>query len=93
MKIITVPKWIMPFGYGLTLYKIVFIRKDSKNFKYVLEHEKVHVKQWTEIGLFKFPILYIIELMKNGYYMNKYEMEARATGAKNAQGIDNESLY
>jgi hypothetical protein len=83
MKIIIVPKYIMPFGYSLTLYKLVFVRKDSKNIPYVIAHEATHVKQWTTIGFFKFPFLYLKELIKIGYKNNKYEVQAREEGKKN----------
>jgi len=75
--IIIVPKYILPFGYGLTLYRLALVREDCLDINYVIRHEKVHIRQWTEIGFFKFPVLYAIELVKNGYRNNKYEIEAR----------------
>lgn len=81
MKVVIVPKWLMPFGYGLTLYKLVFIRKDG-DYEYLLKHESKHVEQWTTIGLFKFPYLYTKELLRVGYVNNKYEVEAREIGNK-----------
>ena len=87
-KVIKVPKWVLPFGYGFTLYKLVFIREDSKDYEYVKQHELVHVEQWTRIGFFKFPYLYIKELIKNGYINNIYEIEARELGAKRSKNIN-----
>ena len=86
MKIINTPKWLMPFGHGLTLYKLAFVRKDLTGYRrdYVIAHELCHVHQWTEIGIFKFPYLYIKELIRMGYYQNKYEVEAREYGVVNA---------
>ena len=72
-----VPKWVMPWGYGLTLYKLVLVRKDSKNIEYVKQHELKHVEQWTRQGFFRFIYLYLKELIKNGYKSNIYEAEAR----------------
>ena len=83
MKIIFVPNWLMFFGYGLTLYKLVFINNTSKDIPYVIAHEKCHVDQWTKIGFFKFPYLYIKELIKVGYNDNIYEIEARHYGSIN----------
>jgi len=77
---IIVPKYILPFGYGLTLWKLVLVRKDSQDLPYVIAHEAQHVKQWVENGFFKFPYLYIKELLKNGYQNNIYEVEARYYG-------------
>ena len=80
-KIITVPKWVMPFGYGLCLYKLVFIREDG-NRDYLIAHEMKHSQDWVEIGFFKFPFYYILELIENGYYNNAFEVSAREAGDK-----------
>ena len=86
-KTLLVPSWVLPMGYGLTIYKLVIVDKTSEDLAYVIAHEMCHVKQWTEIGFFKFPYLYIKELIKNGYMDNIYEVEARA------YGIAHRSLY
>ncbi|MDB4681399.1 hypothetical protein OAE88_00665 [bacterium] len=83
-KIYTVPKWSM-FGYGLTLYKLVFIREDVVDYEYVKQHELIHVEQWTRIGFFKFMYLYLKELYDVGYFENKYEVEARFKGSINSR--------
>lgn len=83
MKIHIVPKWVLPFGYGLTIYTHVFIRKDAEDIAYLKAHEERHVQQWQEIGMFKFPFVYLREIIKNGYRGNKYEQEAIWYGAKN----------
>lgn len=77
-KIILVNKWILPFGYGVTIGKYLLIRKDSHNLKYVIEHEKVHYRQWnTEGSYLKWLIKYIKYLVQYGYEDNPYEVEAR----------------
>ena len=83
MKILIVPNYILPFGKGLTLYKLVFISKTAEDIPYVIAHESKHVEQWTRIGFFKFPYLYIKQLFKNGYHSNAYEIEARYYGRMN----------
>jgi len=83
MKVYILPKWLMPFGYGLTLHKTVLVREDSKDLPYVIAHEATHVEQWTRIGFFKFPYLYAKELYRVGYIANKYEVEARSKGSLN----------
>lgn len=80
MNIKIVPKWVMPLGYGFTFYKTIFIREDAQFNRYVIKHEMCHVRQWERIGKFKFPFLYLVELIKNGYKNNKYEIEARKYG-------------
>ena len=81
MKVSLVPKWVLPFGYGLTLWKWVLVRKDSENLPYVIAHEAEHVRQWTSNGFFKFIWLYAKELYMNGYEDNAYERQARYEGA------------
>ena len=83
MKVIKFPSWCLPMGYGLTLYKLVLVDKNSEDLAYVVMHEACHVKQWTEIGFFKFPYLYVKELIKNGYSDNIYEVEAKYYGRIN----------
>ncbi|MDA3615149.1 eCIS core domain-containing protein [Polluticaenibacter yanchengensis] len=43
-----------------------------------LKHELKHVQQYEENGIIKFWGLYLLESVKNGYYNNKFEKEARA---------------
>ena len=40
-------------------------------------HELKHVEQYRRIGFARFLVSYLIEWVKNGYYDNKYEVEAR----------------
>ena len=47
-------------------------------------HELCHVQQFKQYGYFRFLYLYLLESFKNGYYNNKFEVEARAAGTKGA---------
>lgn len=87
MKIIEVPKWVLPWGYGLTLYKLILVSNDAKDKLYVEEHEKVHVEQWTRLGFFTFLYEYFKELIKVGYINNKFEVEARHLGTIRASEL------
>ena len=89
MKICLVPDWVLPFGYGLTLYKLVLVRKSTKSLAYTIAHEAEHVRQWTEEGLFKWPLKYFYYLAKYGYRDNPYEVQARKAGANNAHQYKN----
>ena len=82
MKILIVPKWVLFFGYGLTLYKLILVRKDG-DIPYLVMHETKHSLDWQEIGFFKFPYLYIKECITKGYFHNKYERSARHYGRMN----------
>ncbi len=43
-----------------------------------LKHELCHVKQFEENGFFIFIVKYLWESIRRGYYLNKFEVEARA---------------
>lgn len=43
-----------------------------------VKHELAHVAQYQRYGVVKFLILYVFEWIKNGYYNNRFEVEARA---------------
>lgn len=40
-------------------------------------HELKHVEQYRQNGIAGFLVKYIFDWMKNGYYNNKFEVEAR----------------
>ena len=42
-----------------------------------VKHELCHVKQFQQYGFIPFLAKYLWESIKNGYYNNKYEVEAR----------------
>lgn len=42
-----------------------------------LAHELVHVKQFERYGFIRFLWLYMWQSVKHGYFMNRYEVEAR----------------
>lgn len=41
-------------------------------------HELKHVEQFSQHGFFQFVLKYYFNYLKNGYYLNVYEVEARA---------------
>lgn len=43
-----------------------------------LRHELAHVQQFRKYGFLSFICMYLAETLKNGYFNNKYEVEARA---------------
>ena len=40
-------------------------------------HEAVHWEQYNRHGRLLFVIMYLVELMRRGYWNNKFEIEAR----------------
>ena len=43
-----------------------------------LRHELAHIRQFKQQGYLPFLFNYLVESIRNGYYNNKYEREARA---------------
>ena len=42
-----------------------------------VKHELCHIKQFHHYGFIPFLVKYFLEFLRNGYYNNKYEVEAR----------------
>lgn len=42
-----------------------------------LKHELCHIRQFKQHGFLPFIFKYVWESFRNGYYQNKYEIEAR----------------
>lgn len=49
-------------------------------------HELCHVQQFQQYGFLRFLWLYLLESWRKGYYMNKFEVEARIAGGKARAG-------
>lgn len=70
-KVIYTNRFIPSIYAGRTIGPIILIRPSHKDDTGLLEHEKVHVRQfWSTLGLFGIPYL----LSKK--YRLKYELEA-----------------
>ena len=42
-----------------------------------LKHELCHINQFKQHGYILFIVKYLLESMRNGYYNNRFEVEAR----------------
>lgn len=60
---------IPPFG--------IYVKESERNNNSLIEHEKIHWKQYQECGLLKFYLQYAGELKKYGYDKMPMEIEAR----------------
>ena len=49
-----------------------------------VRHEMVHLDQFRRYGKLKFVILYICESIQNGYWNNRFEVEARMAESNEA---------
>lgn len=47
-------------------------------------HEMCHIRQVQERGLLRFLWQYLVESARVGYYANRFEVEAREAGARDA---------
>ena len=61
------------------------------NDKSWLRHELAHVRQFRQQGYLPFLFSYLVESIRNGYYNNKYEKEARA--AENDTHLEDEVTF
>lgn len=62
---------------GKTIHLYNSSKEDFLKNKYWVRHEIAHVKQFAELGLFKFIVLYLLETFNKGYENNSFEVEAR----------------
>jgi Domain of unknown function (DUF4157) len=61
---------------GFTLGRTVWLAADAAPDASLLLHEIRHVQQFATIWWF--PIRYVWESLRRGYYANRYEVDARA---------------
>lgn len=73
---------------GKTIHLWNVDRADFLADKRWVQHELVHVEQFKQNGYIKFIFMYLLESIKNGYYKNKFEVEARAKENKTGLLID-----
>ncbi len=62
-------------GHSIHLHNTT--KQEFLSNKTWLLHELCHVRQYQQHGFFGFIAKYIWESIKNGYYNNKFEVEAR----------------
>ena len=66
---------------ALTLGRTIHLHKISRSGFIAdqrwFRHEMVHVEQFRRYGFWNFIYLYLVESLKKGYYLNKFEVEAR----------------
>jgi hypothetical protein len=75
-------------GHTIHLWNVN--RKDFLKSTPWVVHEIAHVRQFERYGFLRFSVLYLIESIRNGYYNNRYEKEARnaEAGALDMKGIE-----
>lgn len=69
---------------GNTIYLSGIKKEDFLQNKPWVAHELCHIRQFQEHGFWRFLWLYLLESFRHGYYNNKYEVEARLAGVREA---------
>lgn len=67
---------------AMVIGKTIYLHSTSKDEflsnKRWVRHEVAHVRQYLELGSFRFILLYLLESFYKGYQHNRFEVEARA---------------
>ncbi|HSF45369.1 MAG TPA: DUF4157 domain-containing protein [Chitinophagaceae bacterium] len=75
---------------AFTLGKTIHLHNTSRSVFLAdqrwVRHEMAHIEQFRRHGLLTFIFLYLFESVRNGYYMNKFEVEARESETRNLVG-------
>ena len=68
---------------GSTIHLHNTSRENFKKNERWLKHELKHVQQFHEHGFITFIFKYLVESIRNGYYNNRFEKEARLAEGSN----------
>ncbi len=61
---------------AIAFFPFIFVSPDTTIDKYLINHEKIHLRQQLELLIIPFYIWYLIELKFKGYYNICFEKEA-----------------
>ncbi|MGI8636691.1 MAG: eCIS core domain-containing protein [Segetibacter sp.] len=67
----------MAMVVGKTIHLHNSSREDFLRNKRWVRHEVAHVKQYAQLGAFRFIFLYLLETFNKGYENNQFEVDAR----------------
>lgn len=57
-RLVTVP-WLTPGVGAMTLGRWILVRRGNDDDADLIAHEVVHVRQWRELGVFRFLVRYL----------------------------------
>ena len=78
-------KWFMKacgFVGWASFWNTIYVLPGWEFNRRLIRHELCHLEQIGREGRLRFSINYLLELVRHGYLMNKYEIEARAAEIK-----------
>jgi hypothetical protein len=93
---IFISKYIVPKGFvGITLFPFIFLKKkDLKQDPFLINHEKIHLKQQKELLIIFFYLFYGLEwLIKMFTYKNSYLTYQNLSFEREAYQNENNLLY
>lgn len=64
---------------AIALGRTVWIAREADLTAELLLHEHAHVEQWRTVQLF--PVRYVLESLRRGYFNNRFEVAARQASA------------
>lgn len=72
--------WLLRrFGFwGLTTIWAIYVAPEHLRNDRLIRHERMHEQQMRRHGRMWFCVLYAWELLRRGYWNNRFEIEARA---------------
>lgn len=71
-------KWLLPPYRAMTIPPFgIFVKHEHRGNDKILNHDKIHWKQYKRMGLFMFYFRYLSQLLFIGYDYMPMEMEAR----------------
>ena len=65
-----------------SFWSTIYVLPGHEHDERLLRHEREHLRQIERDGRLLFSIKYLYWLCRYGYYMNPYEIEARAAESK-----------
>jgi len=61
---------------AMALYPFILMHRSTEPDEFLINHEKIHLRQQKELLVIPFYIWYLIELKRKGYYGICFEREA-----------------
>lgn len=66
------------FNGWTSFWGVVYLMPGWESYQPLIRHEAKHLEQIERLGRLRFALAYLRELVRRGYWNNKFEVEARA---------------
>ncbi|HKW49409.1 MAG TPA: DUF4157 domain-containing protein [Gemmatimonadaceae bacterium] len=83
---VNVASWFIGSAAAITLWRTVFLSHTVSPDDELLLHEFRHVQQFE--SSVTFPLRYLWESARRGYFANRFEVDARDYAAQRLRGVD-----